>query len=49
MAHELVAIRARRALCVSVVLKQVWDLCRGGVLCAVYEEFEEARAAVVGG
>ena len=49
MVHGLVVIGARRALCGSVFLKQIWDLCQGGTLCAVYEEFEEARAAVARG
>jgi hypothetical protein len=35
-------------LCGAVVFKQIWDVCRGGSLCAAYEELEEARAAVAG-
>jgi hypothetical protein len=44
--HALTAVGARRALCGSADLKQIWDLCRGGAVSPCFEDLAEAVASV---
>ena len=47
-AHALTGIGARRALCGSAGLKQIWELCRGGTVAPCFEELEAAIRSVGG-
>lgn len=48
LAGTLAAVAARRALCGSADLKQIWDLCKGGTLAACFEDFRGAVTAAGG-
>ena len=46
LARELSAQGAKRALCGSKNLKEIWDVCRGYTICQAYQDMAEALAAV---
>jgi hypothetical protein len=48
LARALTAIGARRALCGSTDLKQIWDLCKGGTIAPCLEDFQAAVVAAGG-
>lgn len=46
LAHELKRCGIPGALCGSTDLNEIWDMCRGGTVCNLYADLEEAYGAV---
>jgi hypothetical protein len=48
VARHLSASGASAALCGDGTLKKVWDICQGGRVCSMFDDFDAALSAAAG-